>query len=338
MSIEEKIASLLARGYSPQFIIKEHGFKKSTVYKVFHNMQPKTMKVTEPSWTIQNVYFGNQPYAVGENRFMPEEIVNMSFDLRNNASLDFYIYRVGIQPEWLRYRWHAREERFLLHPGETKRLSLSFPIPKDTTLGEYDLRFGVEGQFLSPGISFTSNVATTQWSDPLVLAIKRPRSGYRIFISHSTQDLYLVRQLQNYLDNQGIEAAVAEDSTEPGVRLTEKIERKIDECQLFLALLTANGLRSKWVVYETNYALKTKKQIIPLREDSVKLNLDVEWIEFSRTENIDSIAQKVIGAVNSILQGPSPPATPQSALVAGLIIGGLFAFLLGMIMGGGGRD
>lgn len=90
----------------------------------------------------------------------------------------------------------------------------------------------------------------------------------------------IVRQLEEQLDNEGIQVLIAEDIREPGVQVKHKLESKIRESNIVVALFTEDGINSEWVIYETNYAKQINKLIIPLREESVSIQSDVEWIPY----------------------------------------------------------
>lgn len=112
----------------------------------------------------------------------------------------------------------------------------------------------------------------------------------------------LVRSLSNYLDNQGMTPIIAEDISSPGAHLPEKFQEQIRKCDIFLALLTHEATRSKWVLYETNYALSVNKPRILLKEESVSNeSIDqYEWIPFSVNEPVENITSKVLNALEII--------------------------------------
>jgi hypothetical protein len=194
--------------------------------------------------------------------------------------------------------WLAVDSRILLHPLEEKQFSIAFEIP-ELPLGEYALRFGIEGQHL-PSMGGTASELQTQWSEPTYIHIKKPRTGYKIFISHSTKDMSLIRQLENYLDNYGIDPIIAEDQREPGSYLPEKFEQLIRENHFFLGILTKDSIRSEWVMHETNYALKITKPSILLVEEGAPVETSVEWTPFRMDEPVESIVEKVFEDINKL--------------------------------------
>lgn len=92
---------------------------------------------------------------------------------------------------------------------------------------------------------------------------------YKVFLSHSTSDLGIVRALASLLSKFGAKVEVAEWYLAPGESLNKKVLRLIDGCDCVVALLTKNGIRSNWVQQEIGYALNSKKSVIPLVEKGI---------------------------------------------------------------------
>jgi len=332
MGIEDEIRALLAKGWSPQDAIRQ-GYRKSTVYKVHANFSAEAVPLTPPAWRIS--------WQTQRQRYLPGETVAFAYSIKNTSGTDLYVYRSGIQPEWLEGRWcgsrwadgswYPQEVRLLLRPGESRSLSVNVPVPSDVALDEYEMRWGLDAQFVGPGAPASSPTIHTQWTEPFVLEVKKPLTGQKVFISHSTADMHLVRQLQHSLDREGVEGIVAEDTKEPGTVLQEKFESQIRECHFFIALLTANGARSTWVIHETNYAASIRKPSILLKEKETEIDSQVEWVEFSRydpPEAILSNAQEALLLLNQRCHGSTLPPN-----LAPLAIVGVVAFLLGVAVG-----
>ena len=321
MGTEDNIRELLSKGYSPTGIIQQ-GYKKSTVYKVYNKLTAETTPITPSQWWVT--------WQIGKQRYLPGEVVKLTYTIKNTSGMDLYIYRTGIQPEWLEGEWHAQEGRFLLHPGGSHTLPINIPIPSDLALGEYEMRWGLDAQFVGPGAPVPNPSIQTQWTEPFVLEVKRTLTGYKVFISHSTSDMYLVRQLEDSLDNEGITSVIAEDIMEPSIVLQEKFEALIRECQFFLALLTANGARSEWVIRETNYALSINKACVLLKERGTQIETGREWVEFSQYDPIETTMAKVKEALERVKQRHYGLAPPHA--LAPIAIG-VLAFLFGLAAG-----
>jgi len=327
MGIEDEIANLLIQGFSPTEIIQQ-GYKKSTVYKVHATHQRDPSSTYRGNWSFENI-------RLSKERYMPSEVTTIWCHLKNNTPYDFYVANVGIQPEWLSGRtrypqnnseWYPQEIRALLKPNNSKSITFSFPIPADLPLGDYTYTFGIEGQFM--GTPTTSHISSFQieWSEPSIIQVKHPKRGIKIFLSHSTKNLFLVRQIENFLDNFGYDVIIAEDIREPGVVLLEKFQRLIRESNLLLALLTSEGVNSTWVIEEVNYAQGINKPLLLFKEDSVPLESDLEWVEFSRYDHPDDIYRKVLESIQNIQK--------RTKGGGGLVVLGLLAlFLLAVTSG-----
>jgi len=319
MGVQDEITKYFLQGYTPQQIM-DMGYKKSTVYKVYKTLKTYVTDTPSPNWEINNIKL-----KPPKQRYLPGENISLSFNFRNNSENDIYLYRIGIWTEWLKpNEWYMQEVRDIIKPNQKRFFSFSIPIPDDISLGEYEIRFGIQAQYL-PVIDYRNQSLQVEWSEPFLLHVKYPLSGIKIFISHSTKDLSIVRQLEHYLDVYGIEAIIAEDIRTPGSDLDEKMMRLINECNIFLAILTENSIASKWVLKEVNYAYQIKKPLILLKEEKVKITSNIEWTEFSKDGPIDIIFNKIIEAIKE---------KPINKQISSAIALGIMAFIVGLFFGG----
>ena len=328
MGIEDEIRILLSQGHTPQSILSSYPYKKSTVYKVYRELSTKQMPLTPSQW-----YVSIRPNPETK-RYLPGASERFTCEIRNNANLDLYVTGSGMQPEWLSEEWHTSSERFLLRPGESRSVRIDLPIPQDITLGEYELHFGIEGQYLGPGN--VANISTTQWANPFILHIKKPFNGLKLFLSHSVEDMQLVRQLESYLDSNGIEVFIAEDIRTPGAVLEEKFKALIRKAQFFFALLTENGVRSEWVIKEINYAQEINRPMLLLKEREAQLSGSIEWVEFSRFDSQEMILETVGEALSQIQKNPK--GIPTSPPLHPLLLIGIGAFLGSILSNAGKRN
>jgi hypothetical protein len=318
MLIEEQIRQLLLTGQSPKSVI-EKGFKKSTVYKVYDSVKQFTNPVNLPKWTIEAIAFNNN------GRYMPGNTAQINFYFKNNSDRDLYIVNLGVQPEWMikQNQWIAQPLKELLKAGQRKFLSLSFGVPNNLPLGEYELYFGVEGQYL-PVHNFEDTALTTQWSDPKIINVKKPSTGVSIFLSHGVQDSYLVQQLANSLDNNGINVLLPEEEVRVGTNIQQTIANMINSCNVFVALVTESSAGSPQVNLEIQHAKNMNKPLILLREQSVPVTLDYPWIVFSKEEHIDKILQTIMSSIQNL---------PRNAGVDSGIAALLGLALIGIVIG-----
>lgn len=320
MSVEDEIRNKLMQGYSPQQVIQQ-GYKKSTVYKIYSSTKSQSFQITQPSWSIQNA-------TALDVRYLPGQSVPLGFLFRNDSLLDIYVNKIGLRAEWMQPdSWHAQEINDLVKRGTQRWFSFSLPIPRDVKLGEYELLFGLEGQYL-PTTQFQPT--QVEWSEPAILHVKQPLTGMKIFFSHSTEDITLVRQLEASLDNAGISVTIGEDVISPGIVLSEKFERLIRESNLVLGFLTESGARSEWVLKEVNYALQIGKPHILLKEESVQIDTNREWVKFSRNASPDEIFLIIMNSITMVQKNMAAQANPIGAIIGA----GILVFLLGAIASG----
>lgn len=337
MGIEDKVRSYLAEGYTPQQIIRQFGLKKSTVYKVYSEQKLTTALVTPMLWSAQGISLDRGL----DGRYLPGEIAIISFNLVNQSPSDLYVVKAGVQPEWLqmhlgtgRSEWRAQDGTFMLRPNERRAFRFNIEVPSDLVLGEYDLRFGIEGQFLSPHLAasiYRDSVSYyPEWTDPIVIRVQYPLT-HKVFVSHSTKNMSLVRQLDNSLENYGIHCTIAEDINEPGQDLHEKFYHYIDASSFFLGLLTHEAVMSPIVIDEVNYAIQKRKPGIYLVEEGADIPLPVEWAsQFSRYWPIDRFVSVVLEAIDNIQKRGS---TYKSDFPSGAVIAALAAFFIGLAAG-----
>jgi len=288
------------------------------VYKVYRDVRIFSGHVRKPDWQIENIQFGT-PSSI-DIRYMPGEMIWLNFDLVNYASQDLYIINAGIQPEWLvRERiWLSKPVKQLLKPGHRIPVQIPFNVPTDIELGEYELLFGIEGQYL-PAQGYSNMSTPPMWTEPMVVGVKYPFMGETIFLSHSVKNMHLVRQLEKYLDNYGINVIIGEDYQQPSRNLNEKFMAMIDSSSIFLALLTDPAVRSEWVHKETVYALRTNKPHILLKEESVNLDWAYEYIPFSERSGPLAIFQTTMAAIQN-MKNPQQIVSTKKLFDSPLII------------------
>jgi len=337
MGIEDEVRSYLTRGYNPQQIIRQFGFKKSTVYKVYNEQKSSIALVTQASWSAKNISFDRGL----DGRYLPGETATIRFNLINQSPSDLYVVRAGVQPEWLQMHlgtgqseWLVQDGTFMLRPNERRAFRFNIEVPDDLALDEYDLRFGMEGQFLSPNVAVSSYRYSPayypEWTDPIVFRVQYPLT-HTVFVSHSTKNMSLVRQLDNSLENYGIQCIIAEDIKEPGQDLHEKFYHYIDVSSFFLGLLTHEAVMSQIVIDEVNYALEKRKPGIYLVEEGADIQLPVEWSsQFSRCWPIDRFVTVVLEAIDNIQKRGT---TYKSNFPFGAVIAVLVAFFVGLAVG-----
>lgn len=211
MGKESLIAEYLQRGASPRQLVAD-GFSKSTVYKVAEQLRSQQSAAPTPPIVVQA--------STDRDRYLPGESAFLSFTLTNRSTADLYAFQAGVRPEWLAPTdWIPVVVRRLLTPMQTMAVRIAVQIPDSLTLGEKDVFFGVQGQWLGPQSTSPSN--ELMWISGLVLCVQRPRIGAKVFIAHSVGDLTLVRQFARTLEDSGITAILPDPGAEVSVDLVK---------------------------------------------------------------------------------------------------------------------
>lgn len=151
--------------------------------------------------------------------------------------------------------------------------------------------------------------------------------GYKVFISHSTQDQGLVISLANLLSKFGVEVFVAEWYLSPGERLDTKVFGQIEKSDCVVVLLTRNGMRSNWVQQEIGYSLKNpNRPLIPVVEKGIDprelaaLQLR-DYVEYDPNQY-----QQALMKLSTYVRSLKLKKEEQEKAL--LVVGGLLAFLL----------
>ena len=316
MGREDEIRNLLQEGHTPISLI-HRGHKKSTVYKIYNTLKTFSGKITKPNWIIENIVF-NKPTV----RYLPGESITVSFYFKNNSERDLYVVNVGIQTEWMikDHTWYSQKLNIVLKPNQKKYMNLTFPIPQTLALGEYELLFGVECQYL-PVTDYGGQSIVTQWSEPQIVNIKHQLTNETLFLSHSVKDIQLVYELEERLDKFGIQTVIGEDNTEPGKLLETKFKEQINSSTFFLALLTDDAARSDWVNTEINHAISINKPRILLKERDLSIKMKYEWTPFSKFDEPEKIFQTIMTSIKKINEPKSIVSSNTVKLLGVALIG-----------------
>lgn len=89
---------------------------------------------------------------------------------------------------------------------------------------------------------------------------------YLVFVSHSTKDRWIAKQISQLLETSGVDFGVKTflDERDIGVgdSIPDTIRENIKECNEFLVLLTKNSIDRPWVLIEISAAWGHGKRII----------------------------------------------------------------------------
>jgi DNA-directed RNA polymerase subunit RPC12/RpoP len=108
-----------------------------------------------------------------------------------------------------------------------------------------------------PGQNVEDLLTTPRVEAPTELfAAEIVRNTRQVFIAHAHEDAELAHRLAGDLEEHGLQVWIAPDSIRPGEKWVEAINRGLDECGLFVLLLTKMALEAPWVRSETNVAIE----------------------------------------------------------------------------------
>lgn len=118
---------------------------------------------------------------------------------------------------------------------------------------------------------------------------------FKIFISHSIDNIGIVEQIKTMFEQKGMDAYVAVSHFQPGASILEKVKENIRSANYFLLLYTKSAEKSSWVQQEIGMALNMNKDIIPIIEENVAVPASLQGIEYVRLKkgDVSSCLQKV---------------------------------------------
>jgi len=103
-------------------------------------------------------------------------------------------------------------------------------------------------------------------------SVRRTRSHrpYLVFISHSSKDQWIARQMSNLIEQRGkanhIVTFLDEKDIHSGESIPESIRAKIRECDEFVVLLSRYSIDRQWVLVEVGAAWGLDKHIVAITD------------------------------------------------------------------------
>lgn len=120
--------------------------------------------------------------------------------------------------------------------------------------------------------------------------------AFTVFVSHSTKDLDIVKELAKWLRLNRVVVHVAESQIQAGKSVTKKVSGLLESSDCIIAILTIDGARSEWVNQEIGYAMRAGKLVVPIVEEGVKVKgflESLEYIPFDRRNPYDAVTRAV---------------------------------------------
>jgi TIR domain len=105
----------------------------------------------------------------------------------------------------------------------------------------------------------------------LTQAAKNLFGSPSIFLSYATNDEDFARELKADLDKEHVGCFLAPLSIQPGSAWPDEIWQAIRACRVFVLLVTADAMKSKWCLLEIGAALGQKKTIVAVLRHTARL-------------------------------------------------------------------
>lgn len=126
---------------------------------------------------------------------------------------------------------------------------------------------------------------------------------YDVFLSHSSTDKEIVRDIANRLKSDNIKVWFDEDECKPGDNIDDKIEEGLEKSRILILCMSTHSFSSDWVKLESGTfrfrdPLNKERRFIPLRLDDAPIKgslaqfLYIDW----RNNNRDKEYKKLVDA------------------------------------------
>lgn len=116
---------------------------------------------------------------------------------------------------------------------------------------------------------------------------KKP-AAYQVFISHSSSDAWIARQMAKEIAAVNIATWLDEKDLAGGDVLAESILNGIRACQETIVLVTPKSIESQWVIYEIGATQALGKRVTPILHyvapAVLKVAAEVKMLELNQFE------------------------------------------------------
>jgi len=120
-----------------------------------------------------------------------------------------------------------------------------------------------------------------------------------VFISHSTVDDALAKQVCAVLEGKGVPCWLGQRDIMPGKNWGESIMEALDACRTVVLILTSKAIGSQHVVREIERAVDRRLPIVPFRVEDVKLRGALEYF-LSTEQFVDAVTPPVEDHIESL--------------------------------------
>lgn len=142
-----------------------------------------------------------------------------------------------------------------------------------------------------------------------------------VFISYSSKDGEIARQLHLFLKCAGAEPFLAEIDLQPGTKWKESILENLRRSQWVFFLATPNSCKSQAVAHEIGASLVLNKKFIPLMLEVSPRDLP-DWVDDTQAVDLKDSSK-----VMSLIEGVGN-TIKSDKFWTGIIVAGLIGFVL----------
>ena len=89
-------------------------------------------------------------------------------------------------------------------------------------------------------------------------------SQYTVFISHSSKDKWIARQIARLIEELDVQTFLDEKDIEGGDRIPDSIRNSIQNCDELLVLMSQYSVDRPWVLIEIGAAWGLEKRVVPI--------------------------------------------------------------------------
>ena len=138
-----------------------------------------------------------------------------------------------------------------------------------------------------------------------------------IFISHSSKDNTITKQIAEGLRTRGFKIWLDLDALRDGDRWLRQLQDEIDRCAGVIVVLSRAARDSEWVERETLYAMERRKPIFIARVEDVPLPLHLVNLQYTDCQTdldaaLDQLAQTLQTKIAAAEPSPEPlPLPPE---------------------------
>jgi formylglycine-generating enzyme required for sulfatase activity len=142
----------------------------------------------------------------------------------------------------------------------------------------------------------------------------------RFFITHSSKDIEFARKLCQDLNDAGLNGFFDERSVRPGESIPKRIEQGIEQCDVYIPVLSPHALKSRWADWEIDMAIMMNREqgrphIIPVIAEKCEVPRRLRHILYVDFVNryddaLNELLTRGFGLPPELLRPVEPPPPP----------------------------